>query len=391
MFGFRGNNTKRKVHSNHTGKWRRGGNGKPSNSPPRRGHKAVVRQSAPATLGRMAQEQWLQGQNFNDNDSVDMSLYTTQSKATVRYPPRLLNHSFDDVDDGMSSLAPSEFTTEVALNRYTRLGGSSWTPPTPLHYESQVKSTTQLLSPRQEDNDEQSFVALQKSLTPETDPCSSKPSFEEEEGSTFHDDDDGEATLYSILPATAKMAKLALEGSPPRSPPSDVPPNSHSNRANTNLKDQETTKTTKKEKKSSHKSPHGPIDLDESVVDSSSSAASSSNSWVVSGAGLASPRIYNGSPTRTPQKKNDDDDDNDTYGFSVADHDSIMSPPSLLGSSLAETPSVNMNTGGHHRVSSGSVATPLSQSLERDFPDDDTYGFSTAGSRVQQDDDASTL
>jgi hypothetical protein len=394
MFGFRGNNTRRnKVHSH--AKKKKSANAKSQNS--NQSHLGGGGRTNIAVRQFTPDETTEADHVFDENRSVDMSLYTTRSKATVRYPPRLLNHSYDyeddDSDDGISH-APTEFTTEIAMKRYARLGGS-WVPPSPLQSSSPppIEPVSSSSSP------EQSFEEKPSQLTPTTD---LDDSFDVSSESS-----ECGATVYSILPATANMARFAFRDStalPQSSGRTSKTPlirnvlSTEANASTTGTDDDEAPTNTASPPKSRRvRASHGPIDLDESVADSSSVGASSSNnSRAASPSGLASPRLYQSSipaskldlaklssnaegeypsrrvvsPTKTLRK------DDDTYGFSVAEESltshAMSSPNEHRSLRQEENPGfVSVSSATAHSW----LHQPQQESVE-DFRDDDTYGFS---------------
>ena len=356
---------------------------------------------------------------MDDNNSLDMSLYTTQSKATVRYPPRLLNHHSyedyeddDDSDDGIS-WAPTEFTTEVALNRYARLGGS-WTPPSPLYRTPPATdrgaiTPTSLPTHGEEQEDE-------KPLTPTTDPLSgslSPPDDDDDDSlaASSSSSSDCEQTTYSLLPATAKMARLIHRGVMAQeqqqkqpSPETPLIRNTSSLEANVSSKgmDEEPERkvSTPRQRQRQHRY-IGPVDLDESVTDSSSRASSSHSLTSTLSPDQAYRRPYQSVDARVEQMYGLSDarsrrsaKDDDSSGFSAADNSSAtgLPPQSLGGSSIQSPPGSRMFD---HGESPGSATDSTLESrswvqrqtipgfgddatTQSSIRDDDTYGFSVA-------------
>lgn len=238
----------------------------------------------------------------DDNSSLDMSLYTTQSKATVRYPPALLNYSFDDDDDGDISRAPTEFTSEAVLNRYANLGGA-WSPPAPLN-------VTPFLTPTKSDSIE-SYLS-----TPQTDPMSGSSSPSDEERSEVSDISTGEdETACSILPATANMARLVRKQS--RESSTYTPPRRQQSPRSVTRSPRESPRTPgDSEWKQSRPHHSRPVDLDESVADTTSTTSMSPPWAHLGGAYESEGRTQEEPSTNILGLARDRDDD--TFGFSVA-------------------------------------------------------------------------
>jgi hypothetical protein len=305
MFAFRNNNTHRKVHSNNRKK--------DTSKEPQEQEEYPVQHSRHAPASPEPYDY-----AHDENCSVDMSLYTTQSKATVRYPPRLLNYGLDDgcedSHDGMSC-APSEFTTEIAMNHYARLGGA-WRPHTPLDDISPKNCWT----PTSESN---SMVRSAKS---------------------FKDDDS--MTAASVLPSTAKMARIAVRDTSPKS--------TIKTPLIQNTLSLEASSDTQSPAVPSRKTMAGPVDLDVSVEDSES-VRSSLQSLGDSPLRWEAPRILELPTTKNKSKSLGEDDD--VYGFSAPEPLDVNEAEGNDDGSLSFSPS------------------PLNESI---LQDDDTYGFSVA-------------
>lgn len=309
MFGFRSNNARRKVHSNKRKTERSRQPREQQEYPVQQLHREPQQLPEPCDY------------SFDDNSSVDLSLYTTQSKATVRYPPRLLNYSFednnndDDSDDGISC-APSEFTTEIALNRYMRLGGA-WRPPAPLHADVSISMdpTSPAMAPNTISDDEECSVASETS--------------------------DCEATTYSILPSTTKMARIAFREKSTYSANKTTP-------LIYNTSSLEAHYDEKSPAILARKTLAGPIDLDASVEgDDSDSVASSSNSWVDSPNSMAKRQVY-------------DQSCKENKSALPMTHDTVVKPKATDDESLSFSPS------------------PINEESSTMRRDDDTYGFSVS-------------
>ena len=283
--------------------------------------------------------------SFDDLSSVDdMSLYTSQSKSTVRYPPHLLNYGggmgdgYEDSHDAISC-APSEFTTEIAMKHYARLGGA-WRPhqTTPLpDYGSPTSSRNNGTPPPEHD---QSLIRR-------------RPMDEES------------VAAASVLPATAKMARITL------------PDNSFANAPKTTLR--------------------APVDLDDSVADSESARSLLLDSpprrvTSTSKRPIHEPNVASG--LTTVRRSNTAPVDLDV---SVADSESVRS---LLDSPLRNTPapfpkksksrtiedldtsvlsiSLPLSLSAEDACDDGSLTFSPSPLNEMSVQDEDTYGFSVA-------------
>lgn len=387
MFGFRTNTTRRKVYSNHQ---------RPTKSTEVRPQVEIsrlrVEQSGPSF------DEAADDGRYDENSSVDMSLYTTQSKSTVHYSSRaLVNYgNFENDSHDGYSCAQTAFTTEIALNRYFRLGGG-WqardhllVTPTP-HTDAPVSPDSEFMSPQSKGTEQ----------TKELSPWSRNSTVSDDDSLNVISptDSDCEQTICSLLPVTSKMARLAKKVSPgilqqsQKQCKTPLPRNSLSSEARDHSESENVTPNSLPHTTSKIlSSAKGPIDLDDSV-----SMASSSNSCIVSFSGTAPPRIYRQagnrlltqvalSPAQTMGSRHPEStsrkskDDEDISLFSSGDSSSAASSSLSLhyGTSTPqksiEPVSVPMS------ISSGSWRGRSLQSPDQfsvdSLRDDDTYGFS---------------
>lgn len=397
MFGFRSNHTRRKVHSNHQ---------RPTQSTDVRPNVEISRLRV-EQAGPSFDEKADDVRYYEENSSVDMSLYTTQSKSTIHYSSRaLINYgNFENESDDGYSCAQTEFTTEIALNRYFRLGGASWQHNDPLHVTpkpyagSPVSPDCQFTSPQSKQTEQT------KESTVSSWSRNSTVSDDDSLNVISPTDSDCEQTTCSLLPATSKMARLANMSSPAilqqaqerlKTP---LVHNTYSTEARDHCEIENVAPnalpiSTSKNRQSVYK---GPIDLDESVADSVS-MTSSSNSCVVSFSGTAPPRIYRqagnrllaqqvsfspshrGSRHRESPLKNSKDDE-DTCLFSSGDSSSATSSKLSLHYGTSTPPQKTIEpVSVPMSISSGSwrgrsLLSP-DQFSDNSLRDDDTYGFS---------------
>ncbi len=297
MFGFRSNHTRTNAHSN-TQRAIKQGDVRPH---------ADIKRVFAQQLGPSFDETIEDDRFYDNNNSVDMSLYTTQSKATVGYPSRLPNHNFDDDD---MSCAPTEFTTEIAMNRYFRLGGD-WRPSFPLNCTPPAKDAVPVTPG--------SFTPQTKTADKATPLTASMDSQSRDLNTsdvisldvTPFIDSDCEETTCSLLPATAKMARFAPRTLPLIKQQARMRPGTPLVRKTSIVKVDSKEKGTliqiepdfaTPSRRERLQSPTNPVDLDETVTDSSSSVASSSDSCMMSPSGLASSTAYQAASDHRPEQ-----------------------------------------------------------------------------------------
>ena len=191
-----------------------------------------------------------------DNSSVDMSLYTTESKSTLRYNYNY-NSAHDDDDNNnnnveVQSQEPTEFTTEIALRMRANLGGCCYAGDCQ-EKPSRLFETTPaavVISPSSGGGDEDESVA-----------------------SSGYDFLHQKSTI-----SVTKRLSCAIHQTSSTAPPIDP---------------QFQTIPIVRTPPMKRKKEWGPVDLDESIAIEASSLASSSNSWAMASNGMASPSIYN--------------------------------------------------------------------------------------------------
>ena len=342
MFGF----TRRKVHSNNRKKEK-------SKEPREHPQQQQQQQQRPTTVPHAPAVATAPSPpaspptpdpyeySFDDLSSVDdMSLYTSESKSTVRYPPQLLNYGmgegYEDSHDGISC-APSEFTTEIAMKHYARLGGA-WRPhqTTPLPHDdgSPPPRNDRTMPPPQQTHEQERSLIRRRPM------------------------DEESVAVASVLPATAKMARITLRD--------NVYANANPLRA--------------------------PVDLDDSVADSESARSLFDSPLRDSPPHRASPalpisdhsitnsksRTAKDEPMAAPTTVRRSNTGPVDLDVSVADSESVLS---LLDSPLRSTPAPPMTNISKIRrmpnedASVLSISLPVSLSAE-DATDDGSLTFS---------------
>lgn len=404
MFGFRKNKTKQKAQVSSQ-KHKTTGKKASTNEIKRTSNNGVSKTKDPNPPPHRAVVTPESHRNWRDDNSVDMSLYTTQSKSTVRYPPRLLNYrtSFDSDKDVISN-SPTEFTSEAVLSRYAKLGGSlggRWTPPAPLQHTR---------TPEQSHRSPNSNLLL----TPSTDPLSSVPSTSDDDyDAHLHipssRDDDDETAIDSIMPATAKMALRFAALRPDlqrRTPPAkglveeDYTMDSSSNSSSSSSPP--SSKMPSAAKISDEDLYRGPVDLDESLPDTESRASSTHSFHGLSSGIVHSKNIY--LPQESDANEEDpheisfssrggDDMTHDTYGYTVTSMPPSIPPVTHVSPTKdnrnepqQSVPSKDANKNPTFTPSShsrNSQHTPTRQSVQMGN-DDDSYGYTINSGEDEQ-------
>jgi len=261
MFAFRSTHPKRKEPQ-HGNKKDSHGSATKSRMTPKRGMNIFVATRTPSPHQQA------------DDASLDMSLYTTQSKSTIRYMSTsgkmsALGHSWQQQREyylrGGGDVVPDDDATEYTTERALKQAG---------YHKDRL-------------------------LTPATDPLSTPTSalgdVDDEVSSIGADDSSTE------LFATAKMARFQFpKGTMLPSEPHEeershkdvvdvVSEASSTSSSSSSYGHYEYDRSQNESKRDEYT---GPVDLDESIADTLS-LASSSNSWVLSAmSGMASPQIY---------------------------------------------------------------------------------------------------
>jgi hypothetical protein len=311
-------------------------------SPKRKDHHATV-SAAPITSPKLRGPLKLFGQNpppphqearcddssddISDDSSVNMSLYTTQSKSTIQYHGRHRRHT-EDYES--TSQAPTVFTTELDLMRHhSKLGGLAAKIEM---QRTKVDVASSLLTPATDlmthSEDELSLASSGYDLLQMR---STEKIIKMTSGFTFKEE----------APLTTRSIQSTRVDSDEQHHVKRLFPSTH-----VDLDGQDNLNKSLRSTPSRHNRYFGPVDLDESIADSSS-CTSSSNSWVKSPSGMASSAIYQKSSnyyddadssassaevqqpqpenssvvSRAPVVKGEDDDSQDSPYHVWADHE----------------------------------------------------------------------
>jgi hypothetical protein len=283
-------------------------------SPKRKDHLAKT-SAVPITMPRPRGPQKLFGQNPPpphqedrcDDSSVDMSLYTTRSKSTIQYH----GHRTDDYES--QSQVATEYTAEVDLMRYAKLGGLAAKVEEQRtkvdDTSSPITSTTEYMAPSDEELslDSLGYDLLHMRSTEKIAKISSQFNFKEK------------------APLTTRSIQSTHVDSDERHHVKKLFQSTH-----VESDEQDNVYMSLPSTPSRHNLYFGPVDLDESIADSVS-IASSSNSWVKSPSGMASPAFY--------QKSSNFFDDRDSSASSAEDqqpqqpeNSSVVSPAPIVQS-----------------------------------------------------------